>query len=337
MKRERRNGGTREQINSRTCAHTQNFSNGGLGFTLIELLVVIAVIAILAALLLPALNRARNAAESTHCKNNLRQWAVAMGTYIADFRAYPPASVYDPSAAPSSLPGNSRRAWFQLLQPYTKANWTDSFTNSSDPSSFRPQSPGIHLCPAYTRLGGVYSVNTVDAQTDGTPYWSGGSYGYNGSGYGGLPTLGLGWLNYPPLGLPPSNYMTFNYEVVRENDVACPSDMIAMADAICVDWYPFTPLRPFDASFLNPEQEPSWMKDLGLPFPYFVKVFNYPGDQSLWYKDRHHGRPWNVMFCDGHVAGLTTPQFLDPRSDAVLQRWDRDHVPHQDGAIAAWR
>jgi len=89
-------------------------------FTLIELLVVIAIIAILAALLLPALSKAKDRAKLIACTSNLRQWGMAIRMYIDDNGDRIPRDGMDTSGQYPGSNGaeNDLNAWFNLLPPY---------------------------------------------------------------------------------------------------------------------------------------------------------------------------------------------------------------------------
>ena len=86
------------------------------GFTLIELLVVIAIIAILIALLLPAVQQAREAARRTQCKNNLKQFGLALHNYHDVSLTFPPA--YIGGSRPGTTEGRSMWSWGTMLLPY---------------------------------------------------------------------------------------------------------------------------------------------------------------------------------------------------------------------------
>ncbi|MCA9067093.1 MAG: DUF1559 domain-containing protein, partial [Planctomycetaceae bacterium] len=86
------------------------------GFTLIELLVVIAIIAILIALLLPAVQQAREAARRTQCKNNMKQFGLAMHNYHEAHSTFPLGTSVNFST--SSGGGNFISNGIVMMLPY---------------------------------------------------------------------------------------------------------------------------------------------------------------------------------------------------------------------------
>jgi prepilin-type N-terminal cleavage/methylation domain-containing protein len=120
-------------------------------FTLVELLVVIAIIGVLVALLLPAVQFARESARRTKCENNLKQLVLAMHNHEATYKYLP--SAYE---GPSTMPG---WGWGTLILPYAEQkNLYDqaqvptlTFGNGANPAMPTPQSETklpIFRCPS---------------------------------------------------------------------------------------------------------------------------------------------------------------------------------------------
>jgi len=89
-------------------------------FTLVELLVVIAIIGVLVALLLPAVQAAREAARRTQCVNNLKQIGLSMHNYLSAKKAFPPGSYWDPVTTKNKQyqTNGNEATWITFLLPY---------------------------------------------------------------------------------------------------------------------------------------------------------------------------------------------------------------------------
>lgn len=124
-----------------------SFRTSRRGFTLIELLVVIAIIAILIALLLPAVQQAREAARRTQCRNNLKQFGLAIHNYHDTFDTFPIADVNGTSTPVSAharlLPAMDQTPLFNRVDfnvPYNHAN--NDFARLTEVPAFRcPSNP----------------------------------------------------------------------------------------------------------------------------------------------------------------------------------------------------
>jgi prepilin-type N-terminal cleavage/methylation domain-containing protein/prepilin-type processing-associated H-X9-DG protein len=269
--------------------------NRSRAFTLIELLVVIAIIAILAALLLPALTKAKDKAKGIACLSNMKQVSLADKMYVDDNR------------------GMFTPLWVQPGNPVFPS-WV------YDPASFVVQNAAGLFWEDTLRLGG-YSKNSKIFDCPSMMFLAaksvGGSISTN-------HTLGIGY-NYPEYGRT-WTAGDANPSVIKETMVQKPSGSIVFADAGAVtvattglgadDWVP------------DIEWDAATMQYQGGGVSYFrvpSDTGGYPTGDSRSLP--RHNRRCNFGFVDGHAQTTrnSAAGYKDPRIwESAL--WARDHL-----------
>ena len=146
------------------------------GFTLIELLVVIAIIAILIGLLVPAVQKVREAAARLQCSNNLKQIGLAVHNYADTHQNVPNAWLWQWNGFGGNYPNRDVTMFWHLMLPYVEQDALYKLGTNADPTV---ASWGLRLWCSRPKVGGVQVPIYVCPSDDGPETTTGWGWAFN--------------------------------------------------------------------------------------------------------------------------------------------------------------
>jgi len=259
------------------------------GFTLVELLVVIAIIAVLVAMLLPALNKARQQSSTLVCSSNLRQIGMAEIQYTYDNKGLECPTGYDVPGTNSTT--NPVIYWPGILVSagYISTQLTTSTAIVTNSALFCPE--GLSDAMSNQSPMSAYDGNNFRPQNSLVPTASGTNtyvdfwYGNNGGVVS--PNEPAAYNYFPSWVVPPQNNNTSWTDWPHVSQIHSPSILVDKFDGCCTtDTYNYWRISP-----------------------------------------RHNNRTaTNVLFWDGHVETVPFKSLPQPKPALGNQTWDASHL-----------
>lgn len=322
---------------SKLCSSLASSQNQRRAFTLIELLVVIAIIGLLVALLLPAVQAARESARRTQCDNNLKQVGIALQAYHGALGRFPPCYVVSPASntlmgPPDPTTGDTGPGWgfLALLLPYEEQTPLSQSLNMNlpcwSPINAAPVKTMLpaYLCPTAVNMTPVYNV--VDAGNNPLAVFA-------RANYVGMAGQRSPWDTYydPSTDLgqvaPPANGVLFRNSTTRMAGITdgLSQTMIVAektpyhSDSTWVGVVPGAVTHPA-LRFASVGSDPgaSQVNVHSGPTPQEVPPVIKPPNQPLANTDEvwaNHPTGANVLFCDGSV------HFISEDVNALVWSW----------------